>query len=201
MKKAAFLLALLLLSAFLAGGQTPVIGTGIATVDTAGEGYFLAFYVHATATATGVIVAADDVRASQFVLPFRAVINRILTDVTTGGGASSLYGVGIYSADGQTLLTETGALDADTVARNETTVTEVTFEPGVYWFAWTSDSGTLQMRRGSTAMSNSLLSFASSKRSVLAGNSPISPGVLPASLGALTTGTTTSPPLAFFFKE
>ncbi|KKK64730.1 hypothetical protein LCGC14_2981240, partial [marine sediment metagenome] len=35
MKKTTLLLSLLLLSSFLARGQTPVIGTGAATVDTA----------------------------------------------------------------------------------------------------------------------------------------------------------------------
>ena len=173
----------------------------VATVDTAGEGYFLGFYVHATATSGAVVVVADDIRATQFVLPFRATVNRILTEVTFAGGASSLYGVGIYNADGQTLLAETGALDANTIAKNETTITQITFEPGVYWFAWASDSGTLKMRGGSTAMSNTLLQFATSKRSVVAGNSPVSPGVLNASLGALTGASPTAPPLGLFYKE
>ena len=175
-------------------------GESVATVDTAGEGYFLPYWIHGTSTSSGVIVVADDVRAAQFILPFRATANRILTEVVTVGGAGKLYGVGIYDIN-KNLLTETGALDANTVQFNETTITQITFEPGVYWFAWTSDSGTVQLRNGTAGNSASALNAMSTKRSAIAGNSPISPGVLPAALGTTTTASTSSPPIAPMYIE
>ncbi len=169
----------------------------VATVDTAGEGLFYAVTIHAPRPGVNTVGTIDQVRVHQFVLPFRATINRIMTEVTTGGGAGKKYGVGLYDV-AKNLLVETGALDANTVQANETTVTQITFEPGVYWIASTSDSASTQLR-----IANSETVFKhlmTTVRMGTAANAAGSPGVLPSTLGAISTGQK-EPPLCAFYLE
>lgn len=182
-------------------GRLPRVTGATGSVDTAGEGYFFAVFINSIAAATQVLVNTEEVRATQFVLPFRATSNRIVTEVTTTGGSGKKYGVGLYNADGTTLLTETGALDANSATTNITTITQITFEPGVYWFAWTSDSTTVKLRGAATNWGGLMLDSLTTKRSVVAGNSPSPAGVLPSSLGTTTTESATVPPFAVFTLE
>ena len=182
-------------------GRLPRVTGAVGSVDTAGQGYFFAVFISPTSASTQLLIATEEVRAVQFVLPFRATVNRIVTEVTTTGGSGKKYGLGLYSADGQTLLTETGALDANSATTNITTITQITFEPGVYWFAWTSDSTTVKLRGGAVTSGVLILDTLTTKRSVVAGNSPSPAGVLPSSLGTMTTGSSTVPPFAVFTLE
>lgn len=178
-------------------GRLPRLPGVVATVATAGEGYFFGYTIAAPVKAVGTLVAAvDRVMAYQFVLPFRAIINRILTEVTTVGGAGKLYSVGLYDSS-KNLLVHTGALDANTVQKNETSVTLITLEPGIYWFAQTADTTTVQARATTTDVS-----FPASATTVRHGRAAnaSSTGVLPATLGAVSFDLVAAT-LAMFYRE
>ena len=178
-------------------GRLPRLPGVVASVDTAGEGYFFGATVHGTRQVVGTIVGTiDNCRAWQFVLPFRATINRIQTEVTTGGGAGKKYGAGLYDS-AKNLVVETGALDANTTQVNITTVTEFTVEPGVYWVAGTSDSTTTQLRRFD--FETTALNVATTPRAGIAANGG-SAGVMPSTLGNISSAQS-PPPIVLFYKE
>ena len=161
----------------------------VATVDTAGEGYFFGVSIALEDFDAGTIInSTDQVIAWQFVLPFRAVVRQITSEITTGGGASKLYGVGLYDIAGNRLL-HTGALDANTTQILTTAITAVTLEPGIYWQAQTSDSATTAMRTNPWGtLEQSLLNDSGAILTGKGANAS-SAGVLPATLGAVTAAT------------
>ncbi len=169
----------------------------VATVDTAGEGYFIGvgIYAPASLTGTGTIVSAnDEVQVFQFVLPFRVVVRNIVTSVVTQAGAGKKYGVGLYDVD-KNLVLETGAIAGDGgTVKNKTSITAVTLEPGVYYHAQTTDdAATLKMLGYSfSAAPQDVLNEQTEKRWAKATNTA-SAGVLPATLGDLTNVATRSP--------
>ncbi len=175
-----------------------------AHIHIAGEGYFFAPTIHPPTNINGGVIVGgvDEVRAIQFLLPCRAVVNRLLTEVTTVGGASTLYGVALYSADRNTLLKASGAIDANTTQQNLTTLTAFFLNPGVYWLAWTADTTSLQMRTTNIPGAGSLqfLSDTTTRRTGIAANAAPSPGTFPATLGAISAGLT-EPPVALYFIE
>ena len=82
----------------------------VATVDTAAQGYFVGLEVFAGEGSSGtILIGVNETRVYQFVLPFRAVVRNITTEVTTGGAAGKKYGAGLYDASKNRLL-HTGAL-------------------------------------------------------------------------------------------
>jgi hypothetical protein len=173
----------------------------IATVDTAGEGYFIGVGIQAfdSLTATSTIVSANDqVRVFQFVLPFRAVVRNIVSQVGgTPGAGGSKYGMGLYDVD-KNLLLETGALAADASGRIRTTITAVTLEPGVYFFAQTVDDSTATFLALNVAASPfDALNEGTTKRVGSTANAA-SAGVLPATLGVITASTTRKPAFVLF---
>ena len=175
-----------------------------AHIHVAGQGYFFVPTISTpTNTSAATIVGSvDEVHTMQFLLPCRAAINRLLTEVTTVGGASTLYGVALYSADRNTLLKESGAIDANTAQENITTLTAFFLNPGLYWLAWTADTTSLQMRTTNIPGSGSLqfLSDTTTRRCGLAANAAPSPGTFPATLGAISAGLT-EPPVSLYFIE
>ena len=165
----------------------------VATVDTAGEGYFYGLTVAVSDGSGGLIISTvDDVYVWQFVLPFRQVVRQITSRVTTGGGASKLYGVGLYDIDGTRVVT-TGALDANTTQINTTAITAVTLEPGVYWSAQTSDSATTQLLTFVFGSVETNILNDSGAIIVGKGANGSSAGVLPATLGAVSAATARLP--------
>ncbi len=168
-----------------------------ATVDTADQGYFLAYVVHAS---VGVITNSfignvNDIFAYQFVLPFRVVVRRISWELTTGVN-SSLSAVGLYSADGNSLLVHTGAVSTAIADQGviSTVVTAVTIEPGIYFFAQTSTSTSVIVRAVNVpTLTIDLIESGSTNPLVgIAANSSSS-GVLPATLGTITASNARRP--------
>ena len=171
----------------------------VASVRTAGEGYFFGVSIQVEDIGVGVIVSGvDQCKVWQFVLPFRAVVRQISTEVTTAGGAGKKYGVGLFDVNGNLVL-ETGALDANTVQLNTTSITAVTLEPGIYWQGQTADTTTVQLRdlvRGSTEVS-----FLNASGTIIAdgttGNAG-SVGTLPSTMGALVSNAVRQPAAVLF---
>ncbi len=164
----------------------------VATVDTAGEGFVLVPSIspHAlTPILIGTII--DGTWAFQFVLPLRITFSKIITEIVVGGAAGKKYGVGIYDKD-KNLLVQTGAIDAQAVAINSTSVTAITLEPGVYWQAQTTDDVAVQARGfSSTVVDVWDLANKNTTRSGTVNAS--SAGVLPATLGTITKSTSRFP--------
>jgi hypothetical protein len=144
------------------------------------------------------VTAIDQTRVYQFVLPFRVTVGNIVSRVTTGGGAGKLYGIGLYNAAGSLVL-ETGALDANTVAISKTAITPVTLDPGPYFFAWTSDSTSTALSAFSVTVggaADAILNAGAVEKVGTAAAS--SAGVLPASMGTVTALSITAIPLVSF---
>ncbi|KKK64291.1 hypothetical protein LCGC14_2985710 [marine sediment metagenome] len=170
----------------------------VATVDTAGEGYFIGVVVQAAENDTGIAFSGvNQVWTWQFVLPFRATTRQIIAEVSTGGAAGKFYGLGLYDV-GKNLLVQTGAIDAQAVAVTSTSVTAITLEPGVYWFAQTCDDAATQFRLLGFGTQTS---FTSANENTARGGTAANPGVagvLPATLGVVTANTSRSIILAVF---
>jgi hypothetical protein len=166
-------------------------------VDTAGEGYFVGISLYLALSGAGVATnGTTETRVFQFVLPFRAVVRNITTEVTTGGASGKKYGVGLYDIGGNRLL-HTGALDAEAVARNVTSITAVTLEPGVYYQAQTTDDSNTQFRRLMTELGGIILLKDTGALVGLAANTS-SAGVLPATLGTVTANSDRLPIYSIF---
>lgn len=178
-------------------GRVPRLGGGVATVDTAGEGWFFGAVVHMYPQFAngGIFSGIEQTNTWQFVLPFRASVKTIVTEVTSGGGAGKKYGVGLYDVT-KNLILETGALDGNTVQINVTTITQVILEPGIYWYAVTGDSTSIQLKRFDPE--NTLLHGIATPRQGTATNG--SAGVLPATLGTIT-GVARAIPRGLFLPE
>ena len=173
-------------------------GTVMPTVDTADQGYFVGFSVFPVSLTTQELIGSvNQVLAFQFVLPFRAIIRTITSEVTTSE-ASSLYAMGIYSIDGNTLLVDSGAISGASSGVKSVTITAVTLEPGVYWFAQTSNAtATIIHRSLNVTGLAGIINGGSQEKTILAGNASSS-GVLPATLGSLTATTTRLPGVGVF---
>ena len=161
----------------------------VATVDTAGEGYFFGISINFINPTGGVAIGSnDETRVYQFVLPFRVVVRKIITEVTIGGVAGKFYGVGLYDVNGTRVVT-TGAIDAEAVAITTTTITAVTLEPGVYFQAQTSDDNATQFRRF-PAVGEPLALINETGALIGTAANTSTAGVLPATLGTITKSTT-----------
>lgn len=163
-------------------GRVPRLGGGgVAVVDTAGEGYFWGGVIYANTGGVATLVNAINLtRQFQFVLPWRQIVRGIRHEITTGGGSGKKFGMGLFDAAKNKLL-ETGALDANSTGVVTTAITAVTLEPGVYYFAWTSDSASTQARIFAT--SGNIGGLMDIRMGTANASSA---GVLPATLGSLT---------------
>lgn len=173
-------------------GVLPSANGGFLKVSTAGQGYFISAGIisgpegYATNT-TAVIGSAQAVNVVQFTLPVAMTVSHITVKTGTGLAASTVT-VGVYSADGTTKLIDSGTFaTTSTGAFLTNTITPVTLNPGVYFFAQSaSSSSTLTMvslANDSNSLSNIINHQAS--RAGTAANSATS-GVLPGSLGTIT---------------
>ena len=178
-------------------------GTVMPTVDTADQGYFFGFVVQNPAAAVltsgaSFVGTANQVEVFQFVLPFRVVVGNIVSEIRGAGAAGKKYSVGLYTA-AKDLLVHTGALAADAIAVNKTAISPtVTVEPGVYYFAQTTDdAATVSTRIDTSTLSTDLLLEGSSPKIGRAANASVA-GVLPATLGTITSGITRNPIVVIF---
>ena len=168
----------------------------VATVDTAGEGYFVGVAIGPVASSAGVMSSGvTETRVFPFVLPFKATIRNITTEVTTGGAAGKKYSVGLYDADKNQVLTS-GTIDAEAIAVTTTSITAVTLEPGVYWQAQTTDDNATQFRRILSDLSP--FTLINDATDVIGLANASSAGVLPATLGTITGSTGRLPMYVIF---
>ncbi len=171
-------------------GRLPRLPGVVASVDTAGEGYFIGVTINVGSTDGGLIVSGvNQTWARQFVLPFRAKVSNIITEVTTAGASGKKYGVGLYDKD-KNLLFKTAALDANSqTVQSDTLATSVTLEPGVYWLASTCDDAATGFRVLTTETDQS---FGPVNENTVRGGTAAnasSAGVLPATLGTISANT------------
>ena len=162
----------------------------VATVDTADQGYFFGGIINPmTRGVEEVVSVADRVRLYAFVLPFRATVRRVATEVTTLE-AASLYSVGIYNADGTSLLVDSGTFNGASTGIKQNTITAVTLEPGPYLFAQTANTTTTLVVRvfAINSIIQAILNGTDMVVCSRAANTSSS-GVLPATTGALTRDT------------
>jgi hypothetical protein len=142
---------------------------------------------------------ANNVHVFLFVLPYAITVNKIVYNVSTLS-ASDKWAFGIYSSNGNTKLIDTGVISptATGTAISITLGTPVTLPPGEYYFAQTSS--------GTTALSNfqqinqtivAVMINTNRARNGLAANASAS-GVLPSTLGVISTATLRSPMLVYF---
>ncbi len=175
-------------------GRRIYIGTAstpaAATVDTAGEGGFWPVTIYpAVSGSTDSVNTANDVVVAQFVLPFRAVVGNISFGVFTLE-AGKFAGFGIYSVAGNRLV-HSGAVSVASTGTKSASITAVTLEPAIYFFAWTIDGTTAALQAVNTYTNgqHALVSNAVSTRYGIAANPSVA-GVLPATLGVITSNTT-----------
>lgn len=154
-------------------------------VATADQGYVIfPFHTHSGAT-TNLISVVDKVRAFQRVLKERLTVRVIQISVITFKPGSRV-GVGIYSADKNTLLLESGPIITTSNGKKKVTLsTPVILEPGVYWYAWTANRNDLNVYGADGVSSMDRLFDDTNPQMGNAANSG-SNGVLPATLGTIT---------------
>jgi hypothetical protein len=140
-----------------------------------------------SATSNGALVGSNNqVLVTQFVLPCKITIRQMVFQCTTNVGGSKTA-VGIYSSDGTTKLVAADNVDTASTGIKATTVTTTTLSPGIYIFAQSSSSTSVQTTNLVTNSNlNGILNHNSTKRQGSAANS-MSAGVLPSSLGAITS--------------
>jgi hypothetical protein len=180
------------------GGTTVDGATQIADVETAGQGFLISSNIMipslfgATATAVNLVALANQVYAVQFVLPFKIKMTKAsFIDAASASGAHLSFG--IYDAAGTTKLVDTGVFTSSAVfAGNTLTFGSVTLNPGIYWFAWTTDNSGKNLEGiqfNSTAQFFSQFFNFVHPHYALAGNASTT-GSLPSSLGTLTAQNT-----------
>lgn len=149
-----------------------------------------------TAVTTSVFAGSNNqVRAHRIFVNRRTTVRRILFELTTAS-ASGFCSVGIYSADGSTLLAHTGAVATDATGIKNIDVTDTNLDPGVYWLAWTANNTTAQYRAISLSSAVNDIANTVAARVGIAANAS-SGGVLPSTLGTVSSASI-NPVLAFF---
>lgn len=161
----------------------------IYSIDVADKGYALFPQVSSVSpsdtTAIQPVSPANDVSVIQVVLPFQIKVSDIQIYVDTLQAGKN-FGCGIYSADGETLLLETGAISTASAGKKKVTLgTAVTLDAGVYWYAWTADGTTLRVRGLAAAGAVNDLFDDTNPQMGDAENGGTN-GVLPATLGTIT---------------
>ncbi len=160
----------------------------VLTVGTAGEGGFLAVAVHSgvRGVASQILDIANRVRVHQFVLPWRQAIGKAVIDIEAAFAAGKAA-VGLYNAAGNSLLVNSGVIDTTATGIQTKIITpSFVIEAGVYMFAWTGDNTTFKFRSFSSG--DTVLNIITENGSKV-GNAanPSVAGVLPATLGAITS--------------
>ena len=155
------------------------------------------FYLEVGAN-TLINTAVNETRVFEFVLPFRATISKVVSEVRvleTG----KFYGVGLYDVNGN-LVVRTAALSLDSIGIQESNlVTPATLEPGVYYLAQTTDATGTGALRGLTSNSATLaiMNEGAENRAGAAANDGTA-GVLAATMGAVSASQATMPAEVFF---
>jgi len=169
----------------------------VAMVDTAGGGgVFLVTIFPPASSHGGTTGTLNLVAVAQFVLPFRVVVRNITFSVAVLE-VGKFAGLGIYSV-ARNRLVHSGAVSVATTGIKTASVTAVTLEPGVYFFAWTLDGLTASLNavpnltQGTTAVIASEVAT----RFGFATNVSVA-GVLPATLGGIGENLTFLLPICY----
>lgn len=159
---------------------------------TPGKGWFIGglglSYAYAQGGAADWNFAVNKVAIVEFTLVAPVTISKVITQVNANIAASH-FGVGIYDANGN-LLADSGALTAASGAGTPVSTAlrqgTVTLPAGVYYFAWTSDTASLNMIFwGASIAPAPTIPNKNNVRYGTAANASTA-GQLPATLGALT---------------
>ena len=171
----------------------------VAVVDTAGEGGFFGLTVSYASIGGPTLISdgAERTFVYQFVLPFRATIATVNSEITIAE-VGKFYGLGIYDVAGN-LVVRTAAIGMDSTGRQETALAaSATLEPGVYYFAQTTDGTTGKLRAtANNAAEMNIVNQGTENRIGRAGNNG-SAGVLAATMGAITASASRSAAMALF---
>lgn len=161
--------------------------SGIAS--TAGQGYFigpgLITVGESFSNGAALVSSAQQVVVTQFTLPISITVRNV-TYAATVTVASSTITFGIYSADGNTKLLDSGTFNGGSSSNQTLAVTAVTLPPAVYWFAQSASTQTTLTGPGiaGNGIVNGFL-IAHAAHMGTAANSATA-GVLPATLGVIT---------------
>src|SRR5579859_1975742 len=151
-------------------------------------------YVPQSSVGSAFCLNANEVRAYQFVLPFRVQIGKVsfqLTNTQTG----STGDFGIYDMNGNRLAYTGGFSTAFGGPSNVPLASVVTLNAGYYYFAQTNSSTT--PAPVCFAGGNGLAATSGSKSVGIAANAANN-GVLPATLGSITVDQMISPAICYF---
>lgn len=170
-------------------GLLPPANAGVANISVADQGYFIGpnLTQAGLATSTGAVVSAgQQVRACQFVLPWRQKVTS-MTITVVGTVGSSTITTGIYDAAGTTKLIDSGTFDGGSATTQKNTITPVTIGPGAFWFAQSASTQTTLTATvvQSAAGMATVINNDTNKLCGQAANAATA-GVLPSSLGAIT---------------
>lgn len=116
---------------------------GVTTVrhaDAATDAFWLTTSGHSGAPGPAGVDAPNKVAVARFYLPLRLPVNSIVFSVS-GASAGGNCSAGIYSADGGTLLIDSGVQSSAGARVVGTTLSgAVALPPGFYWVAFTADN-------------------------------------------------------------
>lgn len=137
-----------------------------------------------TTAAAAAVAANNRVMVVRVQLPHTITVSSIVLEVTTAVGASQV-GAGLYDPNGNRMI-HTGAVDSASTGVKSTNIDDVAIMPGTYWWAWTaSDTGVLVRCIAADAGFTGVLNGGTAQFG-RAANASVA-GVLPATLGAITT--------------
>lgn len=185
----------------LGSGGGTASGAAIAIVNTAGAGGFFTptvFVPEDASVASNFSAVADQVRVTQFVLPFRATITKVTVEVTTLQ-AGKIATLGIYDPSGNKLI-DSGTFDVGSTGFKQNTFSSATLQPDTYYFAWCCDGISAQTRYVVTALGTSAGGFTgqgTARRRGTAANAMVA-GVLPTTLGTITNVNALSSVIAYW---
>jgi hypothetical protein len=168
-----------------------------------GAGFPFPYAYYAGTTMEGAVAGTtpNQITVFQFQLTSTYVISKVTIRVVTGAAASTMN-FGIYSSTGSKLL-DSGAITTATSSTNETVTlgSSVTLTPGTYYFAQSASgsvSTALSLPQGIPASSPTILNL-NAVRVGQAANAT-SGGVMPATLGTITSDTLNLGVIAVFFE-
>jgi hypothetical protein len=182
-------------------GEVLISASGGGSFDTAGEGYFFGgqSYSNVSDNSGGSIQLDGTVGVVQLILDSKWVISAASAFCITGNGSGAKATAAIYSLDGNTKLLDCGsnAFDMSTASQTTSRVTfsPVTLNPGVYWFAWSSNSasgGSMLLHDDVSSLSallnNWSYPYSASVPPIRFGTAanPTSGGAMPSTLGTIT---------------
>jgi hypothetical protein len=171
-------------------------GASFTTPDQAyffGPGIFLPISAISRGTGSSWEPSDNRVNVVQFTLAVTFQISKISINVIANS-IGDFGGFGIYSADGNTLLVDSGPMALGSVAVVTSSITSISLAPGTYNYAQTGTTTTATLNTTSSVGindANLMNANAAAPRYAIAANASAG-GQLPASLGALTAVSNTT---------